>query len=654
MIEWQEEDLPSGYELMAFGEDDDTYLHALAGSHVSEYLRDRGLFDAADRVVGRDDVAYISGFEVSERGRGTGSAMLEEALRRLGARGVAEVYVHAHASPGREQDLAGFYRRHGFRRVQDGAPVPLWVRSEKLKPNKPINRFEYAVKQFAQGKNAAILPDLGTATLMLLGRDRWVTAWKDVASAPAWQGASQEEVRERMLDWWRQMEVLPEHHEYDFLIPWIARELARMEKAVRRGHSHSRTRETGALVQRGPSIAQWALGSGVDVFKYHLEDAIPLAEQYLRTLREQGIDIPQGEVVYEFDDGYTIQALIEPEQLEVEGDAMGHCVGGYVGEVVRGEAVIFSLRDPKGRPHATIEWRPYGYVLGRDLQRSMKDWVEDLVGDGKSAGRFVQIRGKENAMPAEKYRPYIQEFINEWFYGDKIGLLMVAMPGQTISFKDEYVRGLDFRDDYAWDGVPLTQADFREATFDDCYIGGEIGNDNVEFDGSMFIGCTVGTVYDVSFVRCVFETCRVGDGGMEVLACDFEDASFVDCEVHGHFIECNMSDAVFSQCSVQGTFERCTLDRVHLKGFTSVDWAQFWGTHAQGMRMDDRVVVRRFEASKSNFYLMDVEEAAVLYAANGLGLQTDREAHNVWPIGTQKAAENMGFELETGRWLHEP
>jgi len=73
----------------------------------------------------------------------------------------------------------------------------------------------------------------------------------------------------------------------------------------------------------------------------------------------------QGETVYEFRDGSTIQRLMTPEQLQFEGDEMGHCVGGYSDEVERGDTLIYSLRDKRGQPHATIEMTPA--TAGRDV-----------------------------------------------------------------------------------------------------------------------------------------------------------------------------------------------------------------------------------------------------------------------------------------------
>lgn len=91
------------------------------------------------------------------------------------------------------------------------------------------------------------------------------------------------------------------------------------------------------------------------------------------------------EVVYEFDNGFTIVDVNTEHDLETEGDLMGHCVGGYCDDVAEGIMTIYSLRDKRNKPHATIE-----------VTRS---------------GEVEQIKGKGNEPPAEKYRPMIKQWL---------------------------------------------------------------------------------------------------------------------------------------------------------------------------------------------------------------------------------------------------
>ena len=90
------------------------------------------------------------------------------------------------------------------------------------------------------------------------------------------------------------------------------------------------------------------------------------------------------EVVYSFDNGFTI-VKVPSQDLETEGEFMGHCVGSYCDQVSRGAVEIYSLRNRKNEPHATIE-----------INRN---------------GKVHQIKGKGNAAPVEKYRPMIKQWL---------------------------------------------------------------------------------------------------------------------------------------------------------------------------------------------------------------------------------------------------
>ncbi len=105
-------------------------------------------------------------------------------------------------------------------------------------------------------------------------------------------------------------------------------------------------------------------------------------------------DYQNKDVVYKFENGFTIVDVNTENDLEVEGEKMGHCVGSYCDYVASGETIIYSLRDKRNNPHATIEVVPT-LPLGRT----------------RSRGRVDQIKGKGNAAPVEKYRPMIKQWL---------------------------------------------------------------------------------------------------------------------------------------------------------------------------------------------------------------------------------------------------
>ena len=92
---------------------------------------------------------------------------------------------------------------------------------------------------------------------------------------------------------------------------------------------------------------------------------------------------------------------------------MGHCVGGYCDFVQDGRSVIYSLRDPKGMPHATIEIK--GKFAGgmQDVDGAWWNEVQTeplqpLTPTEKGAWEVVQIQGKENAEPKDEYKAMIR------------------------------------------------------------------------------------------------------------------------------------------------------------------------------------------------------------------------------------------------------
>lgn len=125
--------------------------------------------------------------------------------------------------------------------------------------------------------------------------------------------------------------------------------------------------------------------------------------------------IEGGEVVHTTPEGYTVRKLTTPEELKAEGDAMGHCVGGYHQQVANGDSLIYSLRDPSGASHATTEIEPTHY----DSPETGGVTDEQYGGDqGREQnypiphrGNVVQIQGKGNDEPNDEYKQQLAH----WF-----------------------------------------------------------------------------------------------------------------------------------------------------------------------------------------------------------------------------------------------
>lgn len=192
--------------------------------------------------------------------------------------------------------------------------------------------------------------------------------------------------------------------------------------------------------------------------------------------------------------------------LKLEGDSMGHCVGGYCQHVLDGETRIFSLRDPKGRSHATIEAIPDKTMLYKRwikdateeekqsfsayiAKRGMNDINEDLTDWGRSIGKpistepvynIAQIKGKGNARPIEKYDPYTQDFVqsNDWHIVDELqNTGLVDLGNKNYKSMEEIKKTYQYLDDTVdppqWTNLgELVERDFPNKTRRDNFLTG--------------------------------------------------------------------------------------------------------------------------------------------------------------------------------------
>lgn len=93
--------------------------------------------------------------------------------------------------------------------------------------------------------------------------------------------------------------------------------------------------------------------------------------------------------------GWTVQEVTTQNDLEVEGNLMGHCVGSYWNDYndtivgTHGQiARIFSLRDPSNQPHVTIE-------------------------SDESGINADQIQGHSNSVPKKEYKEMIKFWVTQ-------------------------------------------------------------------------------------------------------------------------------------------------------------------------------------------------------------------------------------------------
>jgi hypothetical protein len=108
-------------------------------------------------------------------------------------------------------------------------------------------------------------------------------------------------------------------------------------------------------------------------------------------IQKQGrveIDPDHERLHMELADGYSMVEMLTFEALDRESSQMQHCIGngGYDYDLSGDGFLLLSLRDPFGKPHATLR-----------------------VDREKSS--VVEFQGKQNEPPADRYMVYIKEFL---------------------------------------------------------------------------------------------------------------------------------------------------------------------------------------------------------------------------------------------------
>lgn len=113
--------------------------------------------------------------------------------------------------------------------------------------------------------------------------------------------------------------------------------------------------------------------------------------------RDIVLDASQERIIAQLEDGFTMVELLSPKALDRESSYMQHCIGngGYDHKVGTVHFGYLSLRDPANKPHATIE----------------------LMADEMGKWHIMQLQGKQNKFPLQRYVELIVPFIRERDYG---------------------------------------------------------------------------------------------------------------------------------------------------------------------------------------------------------------------------------------------
>lgn len=111
----------------------------------------------------------------------------------------------------------------------------------------------------------------------------------------------------------------------------------------------------------------WLESLGDKPYSASVEEAIKQGEERIKNLNKKAADSEtdeDSETIWEIpgSGGWRWVRILTAKGCEVEGKHMQHCVGddmqSYKKGIASGKLEIWSLRDPKNHPHATIEAVP--------------------------------------------------------------------------------------------------------------------------------------------------------------------------------------------------------------------------------------------------------------------------------------------------------
>lgn len=256
-----------------------------------------------------------------------------------------------------------------------------------LTPNATLDRLRFLSKQYA-GKKPWVVMSMVKIVAATVGADRWwqtldvpsddetvrhIYKWAHEPVLPERASQIPSEFVEKLVGLTASLPQFTLSNRADPIFAWMAAQLAKVSNDDDYGALEGRFKKGGTM------LSLWASTKRVKLADYEAKQALDEAEHWLA---EEG-PIPQGKVVKQLSKGWTAQHLLTEDELNREGERMQHCVGSYYSEVKHGGTDIYSLRDANGNPHVTYEVKN---------------------------NRIAQIKGKQNAVPAEKYQPFVKEF----------------------------------------------------------------------------------------------------------------------------------------------------------------------------------------------------------------------------------------------------
>ena len=181
-----------------------------------------------------------------------------------------------------------------------------------------------------------------------------------------------------------------------------------------------------------------------DLTRLSVLDALNKSNEWTEWLQKRKVegDADEGEEKIVDLGGFKVVKVISAAALDREGKLMQHCAGSYAADVAEGDAEIYSLRDSDNKPHVTFEVDPRKKEL-------------------------VQVKGKQNNPPVERYRLLSLDFleyglrkgfITDFYEGELEEMLRIVFHKGKLYLDDElpddYLATEDLKDMYFRNGRP--------------------------------------------------------------------------------------------------------------------------------------------------------------------------------------------------------
>ena len=206
-------------------------------------------------------------------------------------------------------------------------------------------------------------------------------------------------------------------------------------------------------------LEDWYNAEEPQLASYTAQQALAASEEWHRRMAERGANKIYEEgninVVYgpnwkdnQFN-GWTIKQIKSPNDLDVEGHLMDHCVGSYAEEVEQDSSQIYSLRDPSNKPHVTIETQNGNNVkqiMGKSnsdpkpqYKSMVKEWLQYLQSNGKKLKS--ELDSTDIQLINLSHQDDIIEYINSSMDGGNYGIKPDLL---HLKIKETYENSLDY------------------------------------------------------------------------------------------------------------------------------------------------------------------------------------------------------------------